>query len=259
MGGWRDCKPARIEKLGEATVSQTPGCLILHGFTSSLDTVRALAPMAERLGLPYRMPVLRGHGTRPEDLRGVGWQDWYADAEQAFLDLRRDASQVIICALSMGGLVGLHLAAEHAPETAGMVSIATALQFSDPLAALTPLVARVRPMWPSPTRKLYADPSLVTRNTNYRFFATDAFASVRRYQRLVRVMLPRVRAPLLVIHSCRDRIVPVSAANIIHTRAGSTTKEIQWFDRSGHEMLQDCQAEEIVAAIEGWIRATAMG
>ena len=51
------------------------GCLILHGFTSSLDTVRALVPMAERLGLPYRMPILRGHGTRPEDLRGVGWQD----------------------------------------------------------------------------------------------------------------------------------------------------------------------------------------
>ena len=45
------------------------GCLIIHGFMSSLDAVRAIAPVAERVGLPYRMPVLCGHGT---SLPGTG-------------------------------------------------------------------------------------------------------------------------------------------------------------------------------------------
>lgn len=240
-------------------MSQPLGCLILHGFTSSLDTVRALAPMAERQGMPYRMPVLRGHGTRPEDLRGVGWQEWYADAEQAFLELRREVDAVVICALSMGGLVGLHLAVEHPAETAGVASIATALRFSDPLAVFTPIIARVRPLWPTPMARLYADPELARRNTNYRLFATDAFTSLLRYQQLVRVMLPRVSVPLLVIHSLRDRIVPASAAHLIYARSGSPQKELCWFDRSGHEMLQDCQAAEVVGAIEGWIGRSVIG
>jgi esterase/lipase len=34
-----------------------PGVLLLHGYTSSLDTVNGLVPTLTRLGLPYRMPV----------------------------------------------------------------------------------------------------------------------------------------------------------------------------------------------------------
>jgi esterase/lipase len=47
------------------------GALILHGLTSSLDCVNGLVPYMERNGIPYRMPVLRGHMTKAEDLIGV--------------------------------------------------------------------------------------------------------------------------------------------------------------------------------------------
>ena len=52
------------------------GVLNLHGFTSSLDCVNGLNPYIEALGLPYRMPVLRGHNQTPEALIGVRWEDW---------------------------------------------------------------------------------------------------------------------------------------------------------------------------------------
>ena len=66
------------------------GVLLLHGYTSSLDTVNGLLPTLERMGLPYRMPVLRGHGTHPRDLRGVTARDWYGDASAALDDLLRE-------------------------------------------------------------------------------------------------------------------------------------------------------------------------
>ncbi len=43
------------------------GVLILHGFTSSRATVAAVVPQAEALGLPWRLPQLRGHWTKPGD------------------------------------------------------------------------------------------------------------------------------------------------------------------------------------------------
>ena len=231
------------------------GCLILHGFTSSLDTVRALEPMAERMDLPYRMPTLRGHCTRPQDLCGVTWRDWYEDAAAALRDLRAEADQVVICGLSMGGLVALHLAADYPQDVAGVTTIAAALQIADPLIRFSPIMSRFFKMWKANPATGYADASLLARNTNYSTFATDALVSLYRYSKVVNHLLPRVQAPLLVIHSRRDRVIKPGSAEIIYGRAGSQDKRIRWFDTSGHEMLQDCEADAVVAEIEQFIVA----
>jgi carboxylesterase len=232
------------------------GCLILHGFTSSLDTVRALVPMVERLGLPYRMPILRGHGTRPEDLRGVTYRDWFADAAAALHDLREEADQVAVCGLSMGGLVALNIAAAYPHDVACVATIAAALRLSNRLIRITPLAARVlrNRMWQGNPASGYADPALVAQNTNYRMFPLDAVVSLYRYGAVVEQILPRVQAPLLVIHSRRDLVIKPVSAEIIYRRAGSHDKQLRWFERSGHEMLQDLEADAVVAAIENFIQ-----
>ncbi len=232
------------------------GCLILHGFTSSLDTVRALVPMAERLGVPYRMPILRGHSTRPEDLRGVEWRDWFDDAVTALLALRRETERVAVCGLSMGGLVALHLAAEYPDDVACVATIAAALHINNRLIRLSPVLARVlrNRMWQGNPASGYADATLLSANTNYRSFPLDALVSLYRYGPVVEQMLPRVHAPLLVIHSHRDLVIKPISANMIYERAGTTDKQLLWFERSGHEMLQDLEAADVVAAIEMFIR-----
>ncbi len=233
------------------------GCLILHGFTSSLDTVRALVPMAERLGLPYRMPILRGHNTRPEDLRGVEWRDWFEDAVVALHSLRQETERVAVCGLSMGGLVALHLAAEYPDDVACVATIAAALRINNRLIRLSPVLARMlrNRMWQGNPASGYADATLVSANTNYRSFPLDALVSLYRYGPVVERILPRVQAPLLVIHSHHDLVIKPVSANIIYARAGSQHKELRWFERSGHEMLQDVEATDVVAAIETFIGA----
>ncbi len=229
------------------------GCLIIHGFTSSLDTVRALVPMATRLSLPYRIPILRGHGTRPEDLCGITWQDWFDDAVAALDDLQAEADRIIVCGHSMGGLVALHLAAEHPEAIAGVATTAAALRIADPLVRLSPLAVRFIEMWKSNPTRGFADVSLAMRNTNYRQFPLDALVSLYRYGPIVTALLPRVQAPLLLLHSRSDRVIKPISAEIIYQRAGSDDKQIRWFERSGHEMLQDCEADAVVAAIEVFI------
>lgn len=230
------------------------GCLILHGFTSSLDTVRALAPMAERLGLPYRMPLLRGHGTKPEDLRGVTWRDWYEDAEAALLELRAECDQVAICGLSMGGLVALHLAAEYPADVATVVTIGAALQIADPLIRFSPILARMVKMWKANMTSGFSDPELAAKSTNYTHIATDALVSLHRYGLIVKHLLPRVHAPLLVIHARKDTVIKPVSAEIIYEHAGSQIKEQRWFEQCNHEMLMDCEADAVVAATEEWLR-----
>ena len=104
------------------------GCLVLHGLTSSLATVSNLLPYLEARGIPHAMPTLRGHGTRPEDLRGVTWHHWYEDAERALDELLDRCERAVVMGLSMGGVVALHLAAQRPERLAGVVTVAAALR-----------------------------------------------------------------------------------------------------------------------------------
>ncbi|MFP5501534.1 MAG: alpha/beta hydrolase [Candidatus Sericytochromatia bacterium] len=229
------------------------GVLILHGFTGSLDSVRGLVPTVEGLGLPYRMPVLRGHGTRYEDMHGTTAKDWYEDAEAALTDLLQEVEKAVVVGLSMGGLVTLNLAIAHERDLAGIILVAPALRFADPLTALTPILARLFPYWDAPNS--FSDPECAKACTNYPKFATSAFASLREYGIATERRLSEVRVPTLVLHSHKDTVASPVSAKIIMERIASPEKNLVWFDRTGHEMLQDCEAEAVFRVIGEEIEA----
>src|SRR5471030_2223436 len=101
-----------------------PGVLLLHGFTSVPETVNIVVPRLEALGVPCRVPMLRGHGTRPEDLEGVTYLDWFNDLRRVLDELARDGRQVIVVGQSLGALLALDLAIEVPEKVRGVVSIA---------------------------------------------------------------------------------------------------------------------------------------
>lgn len=236
----------------------TVGCLILHGFTSSADSVNRLAVRLLQHNIPYRMPTLRGHHTQPEDLHGVTWHDWYADADAAFTDLRREVDQVLVVGLSMGGLLALHVAAARPREVAGVVSLAAAMRFHYKHAHRVRYLATIKPMLGNENRDMgigWHEPELGRKHGNYRRFPPKAFVSLWRYARIVEQQLPRIYAPLLLIHSRADRTIPGAASELIYHAVGSQDKELVWFERSGHEMLRDTEAAQVLDRIEAFILA----
>lgn len=219
------------------------GVLLLHGFTSSLDTVNGLVPHLEQLGLAYRMPVLRGHGQTPEALRGVTWRDWVEDAREALLELTARGLPVVVVGLSMGGLVALNLAAEHPDKVVGVVTVAACLEFRHPLIPYLGLLQRTLHDWPSSPD--YADPALKEHDTNYSYFPLQSFASLYAYREVVKEVLPYLKAPLLVIQSTQDPVVRLDAAESIRSRSGSPFAQVRWFEVSRHEMMRDVEREQV--------------
>jgi len=235
--------PHRHEKLA---------VLLLHGFTSSTDTVDGLLPYLEREQIPCERPILRGHGTRYQDMRGVTARHWYADADRALLDLWKRGYHVVVVGLSMGGLVALELAMRHPDVVAGVVTVAGALKFADPLSGLSPLLAKLVRYWPSP--ESFNDPELAKNCTNYPKFATDAFVSLYNYSRHIAERLPEMHVPIRILQSKADTIVAPEAANIIYERVSSPIRQIVWFEKSGHEMMQDMEAKAVFAEIMNFVK-----
>lgn len=227
------------------------GVLLIHGFTSGDKAVEGLVPHLKKLGIPYIKPTLRGHGSRFQNLKGVTHKDWYADAEKALLELAKKVDKVVVVGLSMGGLVTLKLAMEHPDKIAGIVTVAGALKFADPLAGFSKILAKFVPYWPGP--KTFNDSEMAKNNTNYKWFPTKTFVSLYDFSKIIEKDLSRVKVPILVIHSKKDRIILPSAATTIYEKVSSAHREIKWFEKSGHEMMQDMEAEEVFNSIDEFL------
>ena len=241
------------------SASEPYGALVLHGLGSSHASVAALAERLARDGLPTEVPWLRGHGTRPEDLRGVTWRDWYADAATALDRLLERCASAAVVGLSMGALVALHLAVERSERLRAIVAVAPALRQTHPLAPLVPLVAPFCRYLPAP-RTCFNDRACGGRVARgYERLPASAVLMLLAYARWLEPRLPRIHTPTLIVHSRADRVIRPDSATRIYNRLGAAEKELRWFERSGHEMFLDCEGDAVLAVVERFILVHAPG
>ncbi len=175
-------------------------------------------------------PVLAGHGTDPSDLERVRPEDFFNSAVVAYREVRKHYARVYVVGLSMGGTLGLHLAARYPLE--GLVTISAPV-FMSPLVSLSvPLATRF-----IPHRNVISNYSAWRGEVvGYRTTPISSLRVLLEVIASVRADLSRVHAPVLVLHSTGDRTVPVANAPFISARVSSTQKAIRVY-RGGRHLL----------------------
>ena len=240
--------------MDEQVAPDSYGVLVLHGLTSHLASVTPVAERFANHGVPTVVPWLRGHGTRPEDLVGVTWRDWYDDAVAALDTLLEQCAHAAVVGLSMGALVALHLALERPERLRAVVAVAPALQQGHRLAPLVPFVAPFRRFLSVPGRG-YSDATRARLAQGYPRLPTSAFLALVAYARWLEPRLSQVQTPTLIVHSRVDRVIHPASATRIYERLGGTDNQLCWFERSGHEMLVDCEADAVLDCLEQFVLA----
>jgi carboxylesterase len=133
-----------------------------------------------------------------------------------------------------------------------VVTWAAALRFADPMAPMAPMLSRWIKSWPSP--EAFNDRSLKVNSDNYPRFMTEAFGELLAYARATESRLGELTVPICVLQSKKDQVVAPVAANLIYRGVSSSHREIHWFQRSGHEMGQDLEREQVFAHTMDYIR-----
>jgi carboxylesterase len=236
------------------------GVMILHGFTANLDSVRALFGPLAGMGLNLVTPLLRGHGQHsPDALRGVTWQDWLTDAEQAMTSSAGVDGKLIVLGHSMGALLALHLAARH-PELVDSVILATpAIRLASllapgrPLHFLAPFISAVIDRWD--VQACFADPACAIKPAQYCWAPTATIMSLFDLVQATIPVLSRVSAPTLIIHGRNESIVlPESVDIIMHDiSTPSDEKSVVWLEKSEHQIFCDCERDIAVSAVREFI------
>jgi len=232
------------------------GCLLVHGFTGSPAEMRLLGEYLHGCGLTVSAPLLAGHGTEPEDLNRVSWQDWVASAQKALEALRARCDTLFVGGLSMGSLVAIHLAAGH-KDLAGIMLYSPALKAANKLLYLTPILRHLVRQWPGEPEEEtdLLDPEAPGRLWHYETMPVAGAHELLKMQHATRRLLGRVHTPAIIFYSTRDTSIDPAAPRIILDRLGSSDKELVILHNSGHCMTVDGEREAIFARTYGFIVA----
>jgi carboxylesterase len=221
------------------------GVLLVHGFTSTPQSMRPWAEHLAAAGFAVSLPRLPGHGTHWKELNQTAWTDWYAHADSAFAALRARCDRVFLAGLSMGGALSLRLAEQHGDEVAGLVLVNPAVHIADPRMKILPVLHHVLPSLAAIGNDV-ADPS--SREVAYDRNPLHALHSQTYLWADVVAHLDRVTQPLLVFRSEQDHVVDPSSLAILKERVGSVDVEYRTLTRSYHVATLDYEADDIFAA-----------
>lgn len=225
------------------------GVLLLHGFSGSVYEVRELGRRLHEAGYGVIAPALAGHGTTPDDLARISRDDLVAGASQAYRDAARRYSRVYAVGLSLGGALALHVAARH--PLAGLVTISAPVHMSRLVAWGAPLAAHL-----APRRHVISNYAAWRGEViGYRSTPLSSLQTFLEVLAVVRRDLPRVRAPLLVLHSTGDRTVPLSNAPYILAHVASADKAMRIYRGGRHLLTLPPHLDRIVADVVRFLHA----
>ena len=114
------------------------GVLLCHGFTGTPASLRPWADYLAGAGLSVSLPRLPGHGTTWQDMNHTRWEDWYAEVDRAYEELRGHATEIFVMGLSMGGCLALRMAELRGDGVAGLVLVNPSLAADTKLFLLAP-------------------------------------------------------------------------------------------------------------------------
>jgi carboxylesterase len=230
-------------------------CLLVHGFTGSTHEVRALGRHLADSGFTAQGILLTGHGTTPVEMARSSYREWVRDVDFALDELLAAGKRVFLCGMSMGGTLALNVAARRPDDAglAGIIAMATPLRLVHWRLRLLPIVGLFRRWhaWGQPDIK---DESRWAGHVAYGGFHVRAAAQLMALLKETRRLAPRVRQPLLVIHSRHDNTVPVFNAELIMRSVSSQDRRLVWLDNCYHVVTVDYDSERVQKEVEDFIR-----
>ena len=231
------------------------GALLLHGFAGTPPELRGLGERLAAAGWRCSGPAMAGHARTPEDLARTRWQDWVSSARDALEDLAADCDSVVVAGQSTGGTVALHLAATDL-RIAAAATLAAPVWLSGVLQRTLPVAKHVV-RW----NRAGSDIDLyrlegIEELWSYGRRSTRSIHELVRLCAQVREALPQVRAPVLVCHGERDRVIdPRNAVEIESRLVCSRETRRLMYPRSGHGMSVDIDREAIFTEVARWFDA----
>ena len=229
------------------------GILLIHGFTGLPAELLLMGKFLNRAGYTVLGVRLAGHATNELNLMKTNNEDWFNSALDGYALLSGLCEKIFVVGHSMGALLTLKLAyfrkVEKIVTLAAPIFIDESLHLKDlPPRSECKNFAVIRPH-----RRLKDVPPAA--NKSYRKMP---FISVHELIHLlieVKMLLPKITAPILIMHGTEDHTAQPKSANFIEEKINSARKEKIFVENCGHLLplteTRDFVFEEVLKFLNG--------
>jgi carboxylesterase len=222
------------------------GVLLIHGFTATTIEVRPLGEFFHSKGFSVLAPLLPGHGTRPDDMFEIKWEEWVESAEIAFNQLNENCSKIIIAGESMGGLLCLHLASKY-QEIAGILLYAPAIKIPGIWKAclIAPFI-KIRPKsYLKSEDETFEDGQEILPWQGYNVLPVPGVCQLSKLQKYTVKKLSAVQQPIIIFQGEADTTVDPGGAKMIYENVASVKKKLIYLQNSGHCIVLDRDLSDV--------------
>lgn len=256
-----------------------PGVLLCHGFASCKEEFMSLPYALCRRGLAVLAFDFSGHGESTGPRGYVSERSHLDDtlrAYQALIDRPEvDLDQTALIGHSLGTAAVLRfLSTRIARHVRAAVLLAPPYQIRQ---SVTPLekklyffLSRMAKPWLQLTgrhtyipyrvtaKDIYTSPEAMARAKTQKLLMTQI--SVHNYEYLMEkqdnvLYAQKVQTPTLVIAAQKDRLIPNALSKATFDALASTDKSFHLIPDSGHSLMGDRQAKEVIQLVADWLCA----
>jgi carboxylesterase len=228
------------------------GVLLCHGFTGSPQSLRPWAESLANAGLSVSLPRLPGHGTTWQEMARTRWEDWFAEVDRAFEELRSWSEEIFVMGLSMGACLALRLAELHGAEISGLVLVNPSVTADTKLFALAPVLKLFIPSLKGIASDIKKEQAA---ELGYNRVPVKAAATLPGLWRVTQEHLGDLTQPILAYHSSADHVVGPASLEVLRGTLPQSQLEVRELPDSYHVATLDNDAETIFTGSLEFVRA----
>lgn len=246
--------------------------LLIHGITGTPAEMRYLAKALNRAGFTVFCNTLPRHCSTLSELKKVTWAEIAEACTADFKQLKKEYPKVFIGGLSMGAVMGIHLAYQFPEEVAGIIALAPTIFYDGwalhkgkifmNLVWHIPFLRNmidIREGWPyglkdeelrESIERFYKDASASQFSKKVFLFGSPFFPLACLYQhhlltKLVKRELAHVKTPIIIIHARDDDMTSLKNAEYVFKNIASAHKSLVVLEDSYHIITIDREKDRV--------------
>ena len=231
----------------------TKGILLLHGLTATPNDFKHFTDKFTSQKFTVSVPLLRGHGTKVEDLEKTAWYDWFEDSKNAYNKLRKKCKQIVVIGQSMGGALALHLASHYKID--GLVLLAPGLIFKNKMTFSLPLISILKKYLDKPDGPDIKNDVSRKKAKSYSQTPLKSVEETAKLFEHVKQDLPEVHVPIIIFHSVDDHVIDYKSSEYIYNKISSKNKRLFTLHNSYHVLSLDNEKNIIFKEISRFIKS----
>ncbi len=200
--------------------------ILVHGWSLTPRQMLPLGKYLNKKGYTVSLPKLSGHGSQPEDLEKVVWQDWVKDIVREIKKQKKKNKfrKIIIGGTSIGGNVCLLASLKEKVD--GLILIGVPVHFKNHF--FIKLGVMFLPLIKKYVKKVRPQNIKFNPKESYQYFPMKNSRQVFYLVRNSVFSLKKVLTPILILQTRNDFFVTKYSPWIIYNNVSSKLNKMQW-------------------------------